>query len=172
MQEQLAVQIAIALAQMGHGVLKAFDLGRHQFSPEFMSVRGEKKQTLAPIFRSGFLIDVVFFDQLLEHPAETLFGDPQHVEQLRHRHARAAADKMQHPMMGTPKVQTFQDLVRVGDKIPIGKEQHLDQSRRLVLAQFIYVSHVDILFPCVSLIFQYPVSHDIAATHNQDGTSS
>jgi hypothetical protein len=67
---------------------------------------------------------------------------------------------MQDPVVRTPKVELRERIVRIGDKVPVGKEQKLDDvpnGLKLILSAIargsgrtpldgwkIYVSHIDI----------------------------
>ena len=71
----------------------------------------------------------------MQHPAEALLGDPQDVEQLRHRHAGIAADEMDDAVMRAPEAEVGEDLVGIGDEIAIGEEQQLDQTDDFAVAR-------------------------------------
>ncbi len=91
-----------------------------------LALCGGEKKTLPPVVIAGSLHDIPFVEQLLENPSEGLFGDAQHVEQVGHLEAGIAVDEMDDPVMRPPETEDLQLIVGVADKVPIGKEQQLD----------------------------------------------
>ena len=97
-----------------------------------LALGGGVKQALPAVVVAGLLHDVAFVEQLLEHPAERLLGDAQHVQQVGDLQAGIAVDEMHHPVMGAAEAERLQLVVGVADEIAIGEEQQLDD----VPAQF------------------------------------
>src|ERR1700674_2047814 len=81
------------------------------------------EQTLPAVVLARLLHHVALLDELAEHAAERLFGDPQQLEQIGNLHPRRAVDEMQHAMMGATETELGQNLVGVADEVPIGKKQ-------------------------------------------------
>ena len=122
---------------------------------QLLSTRREKEQPLATVGLARFLADVPGVDQLPEHPAETLLGDPEDVEEFGDADAGMAPDEVDDPVMGATEAIVLEDLVGIGHEVPIGEEQELDQLHDRPLgirpalggvlsALQVYVSHVDI----------------------------
>ncbi len=95
---------------------------------------GRIEQALAPVERPGLLPDEAGIDELLQHPPEALLGDLQDVEQVGDADARMAVDEMHHPVMRPPEAVAQQRRVRVGDEIPVGEEEQLDEGDLRLLA--------------------------------------
>jgi len=91
-----------------------------------LAFRRDVEQALAAVVGALLLHHVALIDELLEHAAERLLGDFQHVEQLRNLHAGIAVDEMQHPMVRAPEAQLRQHVVGVADEVAVGEEQQLD----------------------------------------------
>jgi hypothetical protein len=75
---------------------------------------------------AGFLDDIALVEQLLEHPAERLFGDPQDVQQIGDFQAGIAMHEMHDTMMGAAEAEHLELMVGVADEVAIGEEQQLD----------------------------------------------
>ena len=88
---------------------------------------GDVEQALAAVVRALLLHDVALVDQLLEHAAERLLGDLQHVEQLGDLHAGMAVDEVQHAVVRAAEAELGQDVVGIADEVAIGEEQELDE---------------------------------------------
>ena len=91
------------------------------------SCRRRPEEALAPVLLAFPLLDEALVDELLENPPEGLLGDAQDVEQLRHGETGIAIDEMQDAMMRTPEAVAVEKLVGVGDEVPIGEEEELDE---------------------------------------------
>ena len=91
-----------------------------------LALGGDVKQALAAVVVAVLLHDIALVEQLLEHAAERLLGDLQHVEQIGDLHAGIAVDEMQHPVMRAAEPELRQLVVGVADEIAIGEEQQLD----------------------------------------------
>ena len=91
-----------------------------------LALRGGVKKALPAVVVAGLLHDIAFVEQLLEHPAERLLGDAQHVQQIGDLEAGIAVDEMHHPVMGPAEPERLQLMVGVADEIAIGEEQQLD----------------------------------------------
>ncbi|MCY1240763.1 hypothetical protein D9M72_536250 [compost metagenome] len=63
---------------------------------------------------------------MLEHAGEALLGDLQRVQEVGDGHAGLAVDEMDDPVMRPPKAALFEDRIRVGGEVAIGKEEQLD----------------------------------------------
>ena len=87
---------------------------------------GGVKQALPAVVVAGLLHDIALVEQLLEHPAQRLLGDAQHVEQIGDLQAGIAVDEMHHPVMGPAEPERLQLMVGIADEIAIGEEQQLD----------------------------------------------
>ena len=87
---------------------------------------GGEKKTLPAIGVAGLLHDVALVHQLLQHAAERLLGDAQHLEQVGDLQPRIAADEMHHAVMGAAEAERLQHMVGVADEIAIGEKQQLD----------------------------------------------
>ena len=92
---------------------------------------GEVEKTLPPVLCACLLIDKAVLDQLFQDATEALFSDAQDLEELSHRHARRASDKVDDPMMSPAKAVSFENIVRISGKIPVGKKQKLDPGAQL-----------------------------------------
>ena len=91
-----------------------------------LALGGDVEQALAAVVVAFLLHHVALVDELLEHAAERLLGDLQHVEQVGDLHARVAVDEMQHAVMGPPEVEFGQHVVGIADEVAVGEEQKLD----------------------------------------------
>ena len=78
-------------------------------------------------FSPSFCTHVALVHQLLEHPAERLLGDLQHVEQIGDLHARMAVDEMQHAVVRAAEAELGQHIVGIADEVAVGEEQELDE---------------------------------------------
>ena len=93
---------------------------------ERLALGGDEQQALAAVVLALLLHHVALVDELLEHAAERLLGDLQHVQQVGNLHAGVAIDEMQHPVVRPAEAELGQHVVRIADEIPVGEEQKLD----------------------------------------------
>ena len=91
-----------------------------------LALCGGVKKALPAVVIAGLLHDIAFVEQLLEHPAERLLGDAQHVQQIGDLQPGIAVDEMHHPVMGAAEPERLQLMIGVADEIAIGEEQQLD----------------------------------------------
>ena len=96
------------------------------FVDQCLALRRDEKQALAAVVLARLLHDIALVDQLLEHPAERLLGDLQHLQQIGDLHARMAVDEMQHPVVRPAEAELRQHIVGIADEIAVGEEQQLD----------------------------------------------
>ena len=87
-----------------------------------LALRRDVEQPLAAIVGALLLQDVAFVDQLLEHAAERLFSDLQHVQQFGNLHAGVAVDEMQDAMMRPAETELRQHFIRIADEITVGEK--------------------------------------------------
>ena len=91
-----------------------------------LALGGGEKKALPAVVVAGLLHDVAFVEQLLEHPAQRLLGDAQHVEQIGDLQAGIAVDEMHDAVMRAAEPERLQLMVGVADEIAVGEEQQLD----------------------------------------------
>src|SRR5262249_14543887 len=141
------------------GTRDAGGLQARELHRQALPFRRDVEQALAPIVHPLLLHDIALVDELLEHPAQRLFGDFHDVEQVRNLHTGITVDEMQHPVMRTAETQLRQHVVGVAGEVPIGKKQKFNNvPDRLLRARppfragqgpvgcdwNSYVSHIDI----------------------------
>src|SRR5262249_53132308 len=102
---------------------------------EVDAAAGEREMALAPVARARFLLHIAEPDQLLQHAAEALLGDPQRRQQFCDGDAGLASDKINGAMMRAAEAVACEDGVRITGKVAIGKEQELDALAELLVAQ-------------------------------------
>src|SRR5260221_3024488 len=116
---------------------------------ELDALGGQAEKALATIALAGTLGDETLLDELAQHAAQALLGDLEDAKQLRHRHFRVPADKINDTMIGATETVSTQYGVRPAGEIAIGVEQQLDALAEFLLAQEervgsgFYVRHVD-----------------------------
>ena len=97
-----------------------------EFPDQRLALGGGVKQALPSVVIAGLLHDIAFVEQLLEHPAQRLLGDAQHVQQIGDLEAGIAVDEMHHPVMGAAEPERLELVVGIADEIAVGEEQQLD----------------------------------------------
>src|SRR6185369_13201633 len=146
--------------EAGERARDALGLQPGEFHRELLALRRNEEKAMAAVVRPFLLHHIALIDELLEHPSERLLGDAQGLQEVGDLHARIAIDEMQHAVVRPPEAEFLQDVIRIRDKVPVGKEQKLDQiPDRLALGRprnirggrraraglrKNYVSHVDI----------------------------
>ena len=88
--------------------------------------RGIKKALPAVAF-ALLLQHVALIHQLLQHPAERLFGDVEDIQQVGDLDAGMAGHEMHDPMMRAAESEFRKRLIGIADEIAIGEEQQFDQ---------------------------------------------
>ena len=125
--EEVARRLVRVRPEAGERARDPLGLQAGELHGELLALRRDEKEAVAAVVRPFLLHHVALVDQLLEHAPERLLGDAQDVEQVRDLHAGIAVDEMQHPVMRAAEAELLQHVVRIGDEVPVGKEQKLDQ---------------------------------------------
>ena len=78
---------------------------------------------MAAVVKAGGLNHMPRIDQLFKHARQALLGDPQDLQQLGNRHTGLSVDEVENTVMRPPESDLFQNKIRVGGKVAIGKKQ-------------------------------------------------
>lgn len=100
------------------------------------SARGTQVQlTLATIRVPDMLLDQLLFYQFAQDPGQALLGNMQDIEQFRHGNTRIARNEINGAVMRPTKIIPRQNLIRLGNKIPVGIEQQFHTGAQIFITQ-------------------------------------